>query len=313
MTDNTIWDKEIPIPAEVISCVDPAILKAKIEAAGPNGDEKNYFMKVHQGDTGKDMVSAFFQGMSSLHDAAPDLVARPISWGSYTSIAGTHFILCEFHNLSGAIPEKEIFTVRVAEMHKTTRLKSETFGFPYSAYGGNQKQDFPVTKTWEECFSKGLQDLFERETETNGHEEENERFKKAMIEKVIPRLLRPLETGDRKIIPVLVHGDLWDGNASVHEETGRPVIFDATPVWAHNEYELGPWFCPRHKFNEYISDYTNHFPISDPKEEFEDRGALYSLRFDMLSSSLYPGNLKFRYLAMETMRKLVKRYGDGDE
>jgi protein-ribulosamine 3-kinase len=44
----------------------------------------------------------------------------------------------------------------------------------------------------------------------------------------------------------------------------------------------------------YIDEYIKHFQVSDPAEEFDDRGALYCLRFDMHSSSLYPGNLRFR-------------------
>ena len=35
-----------------------------------------------------------------------------------------------------------------------------------------------------------------------------------MISKIIPRLLRPLETGGRQINPRLVHGDLCSGNVS---------------------------------------------------------------------------------------------------
>jgi len=39
------------------------------------------------------------------------------------------------------------------------------------------------------------------------------------------------------LVPSLVHGDLWDGNASADVETGRPMIFDATPLYAHKECE----------------------------------------------------------------------------
>ena len=56
-----------------------------------------------------------------------------------------------------------------------------------------------------------------------------------LISKVIPRLLRPLETGGRQIQPRLVHGDLWDGNTSTDIATDMPVIFDAASFYAHNE------------------------------------------------------------------------------
>ena len=58
-----------------------------------------------------------------------------------------------------------------------------------------------------------------------------------LVNKVIPRLLRPLETGGRQTKPSLVHGDLYSGNVSVDAVTGRPILYDATCLYAHNECE----------------------------------------------------------------------------
>lgn len=44
----------------------------------------------------------------------------------------------------------------------------------------------------------------------------------------------------------------------------------------------------------FVDEYVKHMSISEPTEEFDDRGALYNLRFDIHASSLYPGNLTFR-------------------
>lgn len=57
----------------------------------------------------------------------------------------------------------------------------------------------------------------------------------AMITKVVPRLLRPMETGGQYIKPSLVHGDLWCGNAAVDQATGRPLVYDPASFFAHNE------------------------------------------------------------------------------
>lgn len=59
--------------------------------------------------------------------------------------------------------------------------------------------------------------------------------KKDMIEKVIPRLLKPMETNGRSIKPSLVHGDLWYDNAAVDTATDRPLIYDPASFYAHNE------------------------------------------------------------------------------
>ena len=40
-----------------------------------------------------------------------------------------------------------------------------------------------------------------------------------LYEKVIPRLLRPLEIGSNPMEPLLIHGDLWYGNCCTDSST----------------------------------------------------------------------------------------------
>lgn len=71
--------------------------------------------------------------------------------------------------------------------------------------------------------------------EAGGPSQELEDLMPPMLDKVIPRLLRPLETGGNSVVPSLVHGDLWCGNAALTLEDGAPLIFDPSCFWAHNE------------------------------------------------------------------------------
>jgi len=71
--------------------------------------------------------------------------------------------------------------------------------------------------------------------ESQGPDEELRELFGQTMSMVVPRLLRPLETGGRQIKPSLVQGDLNSGNVSVDVETGRPVLYDATCLYAHNE------------------------------------------------------------------------------
>ena len=42
--------------------------------------------------------------------------------------------------------------------------------------------------------------------------------------------------------------------------------------------EMAPWWAPRHKMTgAYIAEYIKHYPVSEPAEDFKDRGALYGL------------------------------------
>lgn len=71
--------------------------------------------------------------------------------------------------------------------------------------------------------------------ETQDSDEEMRELRKGLMGRVIPRLLRSLETGGRVLVPRLVHRDLWAGNAAVDAGSGRAIIFDASPLFAHNE------------------------------------------------------------------------------
>ncbi|KAF2261550.1 hypothetical protein CC78DRAFT_535566 [Lojkania enalia] len=298
MVDTSIWDQEIAVPEIVIAYVDDnvaeklpegSIIKtisphgasywtrtAQIKSLDPEGNVVSYFLKVSQGDIGKGMMSGEFASMSALHKAMPNLVPRPIGWGVYAKEPDIYFFICAFHDMTNDIPDVSTLPGMLAQLHKNGVSPTGKFGFPVTTYQGRLPQDTTECDTWEESFSRSIQRFFELEEESQGYEEEMAQLRKGIMEKVIPRLLRPLENGGRTVIPRLVHGDLWDGNTSVDAATDLPLIFDACSWYAHHEYELAPWRPTRHKIGKpYVTEYLKHFPISEPAEDFDDRNALY--------------------------------------
>lgn len=177
--------------------------------------------------------------MSALYEAMSDLVPKPLAWGTYEKEPDVHFFLCSFHDMSDDIPDISNFPAMVAQLHKNGVSPTGKFGFPVTTYQGRLPQDTTECDTWEGCFSKGIGRFFEAEEESQGYDEEMAELRKEIMEKVIPRLLRPLETEGRKVVPRLVHGDLWDGNTSVNVATDLPIIFDACSSYAHHECEIG--------------------------------------------------------------------------
>lgn len=89
--------------------------------------------------------------------------------------------------------------------------------------------------SWEKFFSKSLRHALDLEIQAKGPDPELDALLPILFDKVIPRLLRPLETDGRSIKPSLVHGDLWYANAGLDMETGQSVIFDVCCFYAHNE------------------------------------------------------------------------------
>jgi len=105
--------------------------------------------------------------------------------------------------------------------------------------------------SWAEFFAKHrLRAILDEDKRQNGADSEIDQLGRQCVEQVVPRLLGALETKGNSIAPVLVHGDLfgsffyfsdlrWSGNAGTDEDTGRPIIYDPSAFFAHNEYEIG--------------------------------------------------------------------------
>lgn len=53
---------------------------------------------------------------------------------------------------------------------------------------------------------------------------------------MVPLLLHSFSPAPQ---PVILHGDLWSGNAGYDETTCTPVIFDPASYYGHNEADLG--------------------------------------------------------------------------
>lgn len=67
--------------------------------------------------------------------------------------------------------------------------------------------------------------------ERNGMWDEFKAFCDLTLEKVVPRLLEPLQSEGRSIKPCLIHGDLWDENTATDMDTGEPFVFDAGSMY----------------------------------------------------------------------------------
>ena len=193
------------------------------------------FEQVSQGESGKGMMSGEFASMSALYSVLPEITPRPIAWGTYTSDPNVHFFLCAFHDMTDDVPDIQKLPAKIAELHKKGVSPNGKYGFSVPTFQGRLLQETEWTDSWEEFFTNAMKRMLALEEAVQGPDAEMQRLSKALISKVIPRLLRPLETGGRQIQPRLVHGDLWDGNTSTDVTTDVPVIFDAASFYAHNE------------------------------------------------------------------------------
>ena len=194
-----------------------------------------------------------FHSESLFYEYAPNHVPKPHAWGSFKADPSTSFYLCDFHDMADEVPEYQKFVSIIVKIHKDSMGKKERYGFDLPTYLGNLPNDNTWQDSWETWFAQAMRQMFQIEEMAHGKDDELDVLKKDIFEKVIPRLLRPLETGGRSIKPCLVHSDLWPGNSMPDAETNEIFIFDSCAFWGHNEADLGSWYV----FSESI------FPLVD--------------------------------------------------
>jgi protein-ribulosamine 3-kinase len=190
--------------------------------------------QVTRNDAGKAMVWQEYLSMDTLHEIVPDLTPKPIGWGTYAANHNIHFFVSEFVEMTDDVPDTS-FMAYLADLHTRGVSPNNQFGFLVPTFQRAMPQYTTWTDSWEEFFYNSIKRVFEFEEKMHGIDPEVQRLEKEILEKVVPRLLRPLETGGRTIKPRLVHGDIWDGNVSTRAEDSSPVIFDASCIYAHNE------------------------------------------------------------------------------
>ena len=140
--------------------------------------------------------------------------------------------------MTADLPDIRAFSAMLAKLHHDSMTDPKApnkFGYHVMTHEGSMYQDITWTKTWEKLYSQRFQSFVDQELASQGPSGEIERLVLDLKKKVIPRLLRPLDTHGRKLRPVALHGDIWCGNIGTNAVTGEPMYFDPAVFWGHNE------------------------------------------------------------------------------
>lgn len=130
------------------------------------------------------------------------------------------------------------------KLHQTSISPTGKFGFQVTTYNGLSKMVNDWTDCWEEYFARQFRSDISFLQNVYGEDPELVDLAEAFIEKIVARLLRPLQIGGRSIKPTLCHGDLWDGNVQIDVNTKQPVVFDSCASYGHNESQQASLVFP---------------------------------------------------------------------
>lgn len=258
-----------------------------------------------------------FESIKAIVQFSPDFVPYPINWGTFLCDPNLHFMVSEFREMDREVPDMELTCSTLAKMHLTSHSTGvQKFGFPITTHNGSLAQDNLWCDTWEEFYVQQLKGMLKLEEKSQGPQgEELQDLLQQIFDRVIPRLLRPMETNGYRVTPSLIHGDFWHGNVSTDVDTGEPVTYDASAFWGHNEYDIRTMTKrARYKFGPaWQREYLKHYPAAYPQEDFEARSELYILRSKVHDSALFANNAKFRETLIEHARSLVDAHPEGYE
>ena len=230
--------------------------------------------------------------LNALHVAVPSLCPQSFGWGQFASNPSTSFLVTDFLNLSSRYAPKSSapsLAAKLAKLHTTPApipdgYDAPQFGFPVTTCCGDTPQDNTYKSSWADFYANNrLRFILRRAESSNGTDRELYNLVETTASKVVPHLIgdEHLNNGNG-VLPVVVHGDLWSGNASygtIGTKSGEAedVIYDPSACYAHSEFELGIMKMFGGFGGNFLKEYHRLCPKTEPVEEYEDRVKLYEL------------------------------------
>lgn len=232
------------------------------------------------------MFAGEFEALSLLSEAGAIRVPCPLVYGE-------NFIVLEAYQEGVKTDNwQERLGQQLANLHQKTQ--AIRFGFERDNYIGSTQQPNSWSDSWIDFWRDqrlGWQlHLFEAKTSTDD----------ALL-KLGDQLLAKLDEllADIDEPPVLLHGDLWSGNASA-DENGEPILYDPASYYGHREAEIGMMrlfggFGPRCE-----AAYEEVWPLQHGSDK---RIALYRLYHELNHLNLF--GKSYYEACLSTMQSLL--------
>lgn len=225
-------------------------------------DVGRFFVK-----TGKTDWLPYFEAeaksLRTIDDTASVKVPTPHYYGKCDK--GSFLILDYIPLSSHTAVSQKLLGSQIAKMHQTKTANS--FGFEFDTTIGANKQINKWTRDWID-FYRDYRLRYQLKLVESNHKDQE-------IKKLGDKLCERLSDYFKgiKVIPSLLHGDLWSGNTGV-DAKGNPVVYDPGSYYGHHEAELGIMKV----FGGFSSDFFDAYHAHLPKEVgFEQREKCYKL------------------------------------
>lgn len=277
-------------------------IRATVPSSDGSGEEeRRYFVKTSSdGKAAEEMFRGEYESLNAIATSVPGFCPRALAWGPLEEGKGKSFYLAtEFLDLGTGGKTGASLAQRLGKLHSTPappdpETGKRRFGFPVPTFCGDTKQPNRFCDSWADFYAnERLMTILEESEKRNGRDAGLRDLVERTAKTVVPRLLGDGHLGFDKdgngegITPVVIHGDLWSGNADQgrilgsgrkeDEEAVGEVVYDPSAVYGHSEYELGIMKMFGGFGSTFFNAYHKIVPKTEPVEEYEDRVRLYEL------------------------------------
>ena len=195
---------------------------------------------------------------------------------TYKNIKNIEYLLIEWIDMQNFDQKK--LGKGLGEMHlKSAESNPKMFGFPIEGFIGTTDQKKGWEDNWLDCFLnlRLMPQLSILKSNV---------LDQGIINKIKAKIKSELL--NHKPINVLVHGDLWSGNAGM-DQSGKGVIFDPASWWADNEVDIAMTKLFGGFENDFYEEYYKIFPL---KKNFENRIIIYNFYHILNHANMFGGS-----------------------